>query len=72
MSLPARQRRWMVVATLVAMITGAHVLLAGWVAQQTHRPATEVGMDRLQASYQAELRFSAPPVAASPPPPPPS
>lgn len=72
MSLPARQRRWMVVATLVAMITGAHVLLAGWVAQQAHRPATEVGMDRLQASYQAELRFSAPPVAASPPPPPPS
>jgi hypothetical protein len=72
MSLSARQQRLMVVATLVAMITGAHVLLAGWVAQQAHRPATEVGMDRLQASYQAELRFSAPPVAASPPPPPPS
>lgn len=72
MSLPARPRRLMVVATLVAMITAAHVLLAGWVAQQAHRPDTEVGMDRLQATYQAELRFSAPPVAAKPPPPPPA
>jgi hypothetical protein len=70
MSLPARRRRLMVVATLVAMITAGHVLLAGWVAQQAHRPAAEVGMDRLEATYQAELRFSAPPVAAMAPPPP--
>ena len=71
MSSHVKRARWalLVVAGLVVLV---HLWVASWMAE-TMRPAAPEGIERMSASYQAELRFGEPPqvARAAPPAPPP-
>lgn len=71
MSSHVKRARWalLVVAGLVVLV---HLWVASWMAE-TMRPVAPEGIERMSASYQAELRFGEPPqvARAAPPAPPP-